>query len=423
MGNTYTNKPNITQLEGPSRYDSQSFIVTLNENANKNGEVNIPTFGSFNRHVAEINGTYYVSYDNNSYVHIVKSTDKGHTWNDLYSPNGHECILAPVIDIDKKGRLHVIWEDLHGKGHYMRFSGEPLKLDIDKEAGSCNTKYSMIYSNVDDVLYWSRREGMDLYIVKLDTEGNIISKTCLVLGVGKWGNGEEHWDAHYHSMYTDGKGRLHLIYCPHVWPDSSDATKYIRRKVLYMYSDDQGSTWRRADSRIIELPFNANDFINGGTEISTEEYGYTTAILANLKHVHILYQTRNSPNDYLEKYIRLSRDTGKIEKRYVIEGLSLHASIIEDKKSDTLYIFGECNSVPILYASYNNGDSWEIISQINYKPFEGGIYLAATACPTVTEDESIIGITTNFDRGTNAIREVLFVKYNIDKICKSNKKE
>lgn len=369
------------------------------------GDSNLPTFGSFNQHIAEIDGIYYASYlDEDQYIHIVKSADGGETWSDLYASGNHKGDQPAVLAADNDGRLHAVWADVN-VGRYMRFSGSPLTLDIDKTVGECGTKFSMVYNARDDVLHWSRREAGDLYVVTLDTSGDVVSSTELVDFVGTWGDpGDPYWDAHYHSLYVDPAGTVHLIYNPHEFPT---ATTFIRRKILYMYSDDAGVTWNAADGTSASIPFDTDDY-SQATEISDEAEATIGSVLATDEHIHILYYGSVDDSPVL-KYVRLNRSTGDEEKNYGIPNMSLHSTLVADPDSDKLYIAGEENNRPSLMMSTNSGDSWNLFRHLLVPP-SMDYYFSTTAAQHVVEG-SIVALTTDIrDPG---VRKVKFYKFKL----------
>lgn len=373
------------------------------------GDANIPTFGAFNRHVAEINGMYYVSYhDANQYIRIVKSADGGRTWSDLYASGNHTGDQPAVIDVDNNGRLHAVWTD-GGTCRYMRFSGAPLVKDIDKTIGNCTTKFAMVYNPVADVLYMSRRDNSaDAYLIQYDTSGNQVSSTKIINHVGTFGQPVEYWDAHYQSLYVDAAGRLHMIFTPHKWADASITAGYERVKVMYMYSDNHGVNWKKADGTNITVPFDANN-LTAATPASSESHAWGASVLATANHVHILYARQDGTAG--EKYIRLNRSTGVKEKDYYIPDINVHSVLIADPNSNKLYIATEENNRPSLFVSTNSGDSWGLYSHLLVPPTED-LHTFTSALQKVSGG-SILAINTDYGNLSGA-RIVNFYKFRVD---------
>lgn len=373
------------------------------------GDANIPTFGSFNRHVVEIKGMYYVSYhDANQYIRIVKSADGGRTWSDLYASGNHTGDQPAAIDTDNSGRLHAVWTD-GGVCRYMRFSGTPLVKDIDKTIGSCTTKFALAYNPVSDVLYMSRRDSSaDVYLIQYDTSGNQISNTKLINHVGNFGTPNEYWDAQYQSIDVDASGRLHMIFTPHKWADASIVNGYERVKVMYMYSDNHGVNWKKADGTSITVPFDA-DNLTAATPVSSESQAWGAHVLATASHVHILYARQDGTAG--EKYIRLNRSTGTKEKDYYIPGLNTHSVLAADPNSSKLYIVSEDDGRPSLFASTDSGDSWSLYSHLLVPPTED-VYFFTSALQRVTGG-SVLAIHTDYGHISGA-RAVNFYKFRVD---------
>lgn len=388
---------------------------------------NYPTFGSFNVHAVEIRGVYYVAYvetDANGISRVVvkQSGDAGQTWEDLIpSSRGMLTIeQPPVIVADSAGRMHMGWTAPNGKGNYAVYGpspGDPDRLASTplvwrQDVGNSNAKFAMAYNEVADCVHWSRRNGsgdMELYSMQLtgsQSTGYGLSwrVTPLITHVGNCGT--DYWDAHYQSLFVDELGRLHLIYTPHHWPNGScDSSHYERVNVGYMYSDDAGRTFHRANGFPISLPARADNLSSAGTMLAagsgTTIWG--ASLYADSQHVFVLYHDSRISTHYC---VRLGRETGTEEARSVVRGMPQHMAFSADAQTGNLYLF----TGDQLVASFDEGGDWSFI--LANDPPTGAQYFASTAYPLVTSHRQIIGLTTDVVSGPEgSTRDAIFAAY------------
>lgn len=394
---------------------------------------NIPTFGSFKRLVTEINGKYYASYqDAGDYEHIVQSGDGGHTWTDLFYPAAGKIYFSSpaVLLADKHGSLYAVGNG--GDGNqlmFMKFSdkGSGMQLEIGpKSLGRLTTKFAAVYSQKDDVIYFSGRvsdeQGHEapVHVFKIDTSGNILADNRVINSVGDWSKegGDDYYDAQYQNLYCDDTGRLHMVYSVYNWPEAlKNEWIYTLKHVLYMYSDDGGESWNKADGTPISIPFAVNDLENGGTMISKDGIegwrAWGSSILVKGNSIHILYHVYDNNNlDIYQRYVRLNRTTGAEEQRFEITPYleDMHSTLVSDTLTDKLYIYSEVERRPSVLVSEDNGDTWKVLAHALRPPINDDYY-SGTAMQTLTSDGSIISLVT--DWGYNGERNVVFSKINI----------
>ncbi len=388
---------------------------------------NYPTFGSFNVHAVEIRGVYYVALvdtDANGVSHVVvkQSDDGGQTWAD-FIPSSRGMLTIeqpPVVVADAVGRMHMGWTAPNGKGNYAVYGATtedpdrlaPTPLVWRQDVGNSNAKFAMAYNPTADCVHWSRRNGsgdMELYSMQLtgsQSTGYTLSWriTPLITHVGNCNT--DYWDAHYQSLFVDGLGRLHLIYTPHHWPNGScDSSRYERVNVGYMYSDDAGRTFQRADGSPIALPARADNFTSAGTMLASAN-GTTiwgASLYADKQHVFILYHDSRISTHYC---VRLERETGLEQARSVVRGMPQHMAFAADPLTGNLYLFAGDQ----LVASFDEGGDWSFI--LANDPPSGAQYFASTAYPLVTSHRQVIGLMTDVVTGPEgSARDAIFAAF------------
>lgn len=280
-------------------------------------------------------------------------------------------------------------------------------LAVDRNVGSTNSKFALVYNPVHDVLHWSRRNAaQDMEVVTLSTNGSVVRTRVITTAVDTSSGG--HWDSHYQSLAVDPWGSLHLIYNPHYWPKKSDPNDFERVAVLYLRSDDAGDTWRLSDGTAVPTPFATDDFDNGGELISIEANAYVVNLLATDVAVHIVYWTYD-PTGSKTSYVRLNRATGDEQQRSTLE-TSYHSVLIEDSATDLLYLAGEGpDGQPTLYRSSDAGDHWSYFKSFDSAGAQDRSWNYSTGFSKLASSRYVILLSSETDSSGNS--DAFFLRY------------
>ena len=231
----------------------------------------------------------------------------------------------------------------------------------------------------------------------------------------------EAWDAHYQAIcYDPWMDRVHVAYTVHRH-ESCSGGSFERRKVMYVWTDDDGAHWYDADGTLVNpsgsFLATAYQTGGGGTEISTEDweesgdsfFGNSIAVTPdgeNASDVHFLYWEHDTDSGLAaaQHYVRIDGATGAEESRQRLfsngRAMDFHAAfavdlqVETDYSDDILYIFsdkgGANDNESFVLASYDGGDTWIPLSRT------GPDYDAVsfnTVYPSVV-DGSVIGMAT-----------------------------
>lgn len=397
-------------------------------------------FGSFNNHIVELLydggstrhlyvGVSRMDINNTLYIAILKSIDDGETWTTFYGPeNTNQRKRAgtgpPVLAVDDLKRLHVVWSGQTGDssvnkslGHYLVFDGSPRgqslpliatpwidKTGSNAEPGQriyrCNSKWAMAYNGFGDYdhILWTQRQDatvpadfskVNLAKVQVHSNGTLTKTTTPLISnvIGTYGGctGELLWEAHYQSIAVDPLGRVHLAWNPHFWTyDGSCNGTQLRYNIMYAYSDDNGTTWKRANGGTISpMPIAIDDFSetgSGGIIVSPEYYNgsgvtqvYLVSLAANSTYVHFLYRVDGSDNDLRGAWhVLMERSSGDVLSRTRFDandgsaGWPWHANLaVDSADEDAVWIVGPYRHEgtgelynPAVFRSLDAGMTW-----------------------------------------------------------------
>lgn len=473
-------------------------------------------FGSFNNHVVELlydggstrhlyAGVSRMDINNTLYIAILKSADDGESWTTFYGPentNQRKKITftdsgagPPVLAVDNLNRLHVVWSGETGSssankslGHYMVFDGSPRgqglplistpwidKTGNNSEPGQriyrCSSKWAMAYNgygNYDHILWTQRQDGIvpadfskvNLAKVQVHSNGTLTKSTTPLISnvIGTYGGctGRLLWEAHYQSIVADPLGRVHLAWNPHFWTyDGSCNGTQLRYNIMYAYSDDNGTTWKRANGDTISpMPIAVDDFSesgSGGTIVSLESYNgsgvtqvYLVSLAANATYVHFLYRVDGADDELRGAWhVVMDRDSGDVISRTRFDandgfaGWPWHANVaVDPSDDDAAWIIGPYRDAgaeslynPTVFRSVDAGQSWacwdELYAPLHYftiPQYDSYIYstapnvsLSGNLLPMLTtvydasaETFSLYSISFPIDAGSIRIAEVDF---------------
>ena len=170
------------------------------------------------------------------------------------TPVGDYEHAGGAIITDSSGHI-LIFHPKHGGTGWPRVfrSKEPAKLEFElahefTDLELCYPK-ALLLPNGDILLfarnYYSAEAQEDLVMLKSSDNGFTWSLTRLTDYSGE--------SMYFSEPYLDSNGRLHLVGTP-------NNPKGTMRGVIYMYSDDYGNTWYKADGTQLTLPVDDPQF-------------------------------------------------------------------------------------------------------------------------------------------------------------------
>jgi uncharacterized repeat protein (TIGR02543 family) len=401
---------------------------------------NLPTFGSFNQTIVEINGVYYGSYqidaggsvqgNNNGQGVVVYSLDRGATWQKLFTPDT-SYPSPPCLVADKDGNLYI---GGFGWGKYtdfylIKYDSNRNKL-WEKEVTGCklSTKFGMIYSEADDCLYmFGRDHDTFTHVAEVTLDGVFVESRKIMTGSDH--AAAPYFDTQYTTMYSDAQGRLHFAYTVYEWPGgTANEYWYNLLQVGYVYSDDRGVTWYDREGNLLNTPYDVTSDPGAVVAISGGQYGsnvWSSSIIENDGIVHILIYSANAaagfPYGGPVNHMRIDRDSGNIIDTKILSFqytqeplLQMHSNLSVDPETGYIYLSSIFMSRPAVWESKDNGTTWSLKAMSN-RPPTFGEYTTTSANHKITSLGDIILFSTDqglfeYDGGRGVVSAVFNVR-------------
>jgi hypothetical protein len=201
------------------------------------------------------------------------------TWNTQQIGTAVDNHGGPSLTLDKIGRMHIVY-GAHGTAFKYRYTSSPYTLWSTEQSIVYGTYPSLVPDYADeDILHLVHRGPSGgttthlnlVYSRKNSSTWNNVKTIVAISGI--------YYKAYDASMVMDSNGRLHLAYVIYLVDTS--------RRAYYMYSDDNGSTWKKSDGTTLTLPITS---LTGGEIVFEKE-----SVTAKLHIGSLVSDSNNRP--------------------------------------------------------------------------------------------------------------------------------
>ena len=372
----------LNNLENSKRKVYNIELITIDKDA-----TDYATFQSHNNRTTSNQYGIFITYLHKSSIknatwHLLRSTDKGKTFQIIHISSMNKLSSAPTIESDEEGNVYVLLNDVfNNTSHFLKFSRannfrKPLVWKRHHIGGG--GKFASAYDPIRRCIYYiASAGGKALYIKRLNLEGDLVhyeARDCKRDTVSNGGGvqmltveGKEGY-AHYPHLFVTDDGSLFFS-----WTTTPNHPVYLYRAIFFAWSTSGGKSWHNLkgvplDSPIVSDISGQATWVSLKSELSNHTWLANSIVLDAKIHFFYQHQDVNDASRFAQqRYVRFDRttktkdiDVDRIAGR-TIEIINLDGFFVRYKNSSKphMYIVSRTTDsrIGILF-SPDNGTTW-----------------------------------------------------------------
>ncbi len=357
------------------------------------------TFGMGRQLVVENENGIFMTYSRDGahpstsspvYWNLLRSTDRGRTFDLIYTPRLMSGI--PGLETDQEGNIHLISHDPHASNppwYYYRFAEERNLTDpvLSITNGvSLAQKYAVFHDADAGKTYLFPNQGT--FLILNSTTGRLMEKRIYA-----GSQGTKAFIQYPHIHVYDG-----TLY--HAWTTQhwKGGNQYVYWDIHFAWSPDGGNTWRKANGNRLNTPFIPDNTGPTDNVVPKEEFEYNTwlnGMTYKDGKVHLAYYSDLPKRHWI--HVRIDMSTGEIDRRNA-EGETItlrgNGGFLATAPGKPLYMVSTNNTHICALVSHDNGNTWHDAA-VSERSWDYCVYVSGHRRVT---SHGITGCFTGLDR-------------------------